>query len=251
MFGDNHIMTMFRLNFKTSSFVCSFLLYICLLANAVCAQETTAEAQKLDSQPVIENVVSNNSAEQNVSQPQTESLIAPVNNSQTVIENTNQAQIGNDKEAFAISNKTTGSNLVVKEKLGDVFQVELNHVDDDGIMDAIIDTDLLRVIISSKTGSIVSYYLKGKNFEESIVPSSILDSGVIIDDIYKQPFVTNVVDIAFNSGYSIDIDKQDEQEIRVRATANQTNQNNQQSNLSISKIYTFKKNAYYFSINHK
>jgi YidC/Oxa1 family membrane protein insertase len=136
----------------------------------------------------------------------------------------------------------------VKEfKRGAVVQEDL---DNDGLKDAEIDTDFLRIVISSKTGAPSVYYLKGSNFEENILPVSAIDLGAKIDEPFLKPFISELSDISFDAGYKIETEEEEPGYYVVKAIANISVAESGGQNISLVKRYIIGKRDYFFTVEH-
>ena len=135
-----------------------------------------------------------------------------------------------------------------------LMTVKVEDVDGDGLKDASIETRLLRVILSSRTGSPSVYYLKGSSFEENLFPPVIQDLGYSVPAENLRPFLSELVNQSFNaSGYTVEVEEQTAETIVVRATANVSlAEANVASGpgLSLTKRFTFRENAYHFNVEH-
>ena len=132
--------------------------------------------------------------------------------------------------------------------------VKVEDVDGDGLKDASLETRLLRVILSSRTGSPSVYYLKGASFEENLYPPVIQDLGYNIPAENLRPFLSELVSQPLNaSGYTVEVEEQTAEAVVIRATANvslaEANASASQG-LSLTKRFTFHENAYHFNVEH-
>ncbi len=132
--------------------------------------------------------------------------------------------------------------------------VKIEDVDGDGLKDASIETRLLRVILSSRTGSPSVYYLKGSSFEENLYPPVIQDLGYSVPAENLRPFLSELVSQSFNaSGYTVEVEEQTVETLVIRATANVSLAEVNASaspGLSLTKRFTFRENAYHFNVEH-
>ncbi|MDD3147290.1 MAG: YidC/Oxa1 family insertase periplasmic-domain containing protein [Candidatus Riflebacteria bacterium] len=130
----------------------------------------------------------------------------------------------------------------------------IEDVDGDGLKDASIETSLLRVIISSRTGSPSVYYLKGKSFEENLFPPIIQDFGYKIASDSMRPFISEVIGSPIPAtGYTIELEEQTATGLVIRATANVSLAEAEATSspgLSMIKRYTFTDDAYFFNVEH-
>jgi YidC/Oxa1 family membrane protein insertase len=132
--------------------------------------------------------------------------------------------------------------------------VVIEDVDGDGLKDASIQTDVLTVIISSKTGSPSVYYLKGGNYEENLFPPVIQDLGYKIASETIRPFTTELRGLQLqDSGYTIELDEKNQEQVIIKATANVSLANAESdaaTGLSLAKRFTFVNNGYHFKVEH-
>lgn len=166
---------------------------------------------------------------------------------------TNVRKVFSDKSlicSFLFILAFTFSALALQASAYPITQIE--DFDGDDFNDVKIETDLLKVIISSKTGSPSLYYLKGRNFEENIYPPQLIEMGYNIDEQTRKPFTTTVVGQQVNrNGYRVSIEEKTENSVVVKATANSTwCETEDEQSISFSKIYTFTNGQYYFDIEY-
>lgn len=132
--------------------------------------------------------------------------------------------------------------------------VKIEDVDGDGLKDASIETKLLRVILSSRTGSPSVFYLKGPSFEENLFPPIIQDLGYKLASEALRPFASEVIGSPLSDkGYTIELEEQTAEGLVIRATANVPITEAELTNspgLSLVKRYTFHEDAYYFNVEH-
>lgn len=128
-----------------------------------------------------------------------------------------------------------------------ILTTSFNDLDNDGLKDVTIETNLLRVVVSSKTGSPSVYYLKGSNFEENILPSNLQEQGLKIDENYLKPFTSDIVGADFNSGYKIEVEDEQLNSVVIRAIANIPPPNEGKDSISLVKRFTFSLNNYFFN----
>lgn len=130
----------------------------------------------------------------------------------------------------------------------------INDVDGDGLKDASIETKLMSIILSSKTGSPSVIYLKGSSFEENLFPPVIQDLGYKIASEAIRPFFADLRGLQqLSSGYTIELDDKDDGKVVVRATANISlveAEASENAGLSLVKRYTFFHDSYNFSIEY-
>ncbi len=131
-----------------------------------------------------------------------------------------------------------------------IVGVDLLDLDNDGLKDAEVNTNYLRIVISSKTGAPSVYYLKGFNFEEHILPVSALDLGAKIDEPYMKPFVSEITDFPFTSGYNIEFEDEDQNHFVIKAIANIRGAEDSEDNISLVKRYVIGKWDYFFTVEH-
>ncbi|HNX76121.1 MAG TPA: YidC/Oxa1 family insertase periplasmic-domain containing protein [Candidatus Rifleibacterium sp.] len=134
--------------------------------------------------------------------------------------------------------------------------VKIEDVDGDGLKDAFIETRLLRIILSSRTGSPSVYYLKGPSFEENLYPPILQDLGYKIASESLRPFISEIQGSPLPAtGYTIDLEEQTAETIVVRATANVAiamaeKSGAEEPGLSMVKRYTFSTDGYFFHVEH-
>ncbi|MFA6748996.1 MAG: YidC/Oxa1 family insertase periplasmic-domain containing protein [Candidatus Ozemobacteraceae bacterium] len=127
-----------------------------------------------------------------------------------------------------------------------ILTTSLDDLDNDGLKDVTVETDLLRVVISSKTGSPSVYYLKGSNFEENILPSTLQDQGVKLEENFLKPFTADIVGVDFSSGYKIEVEDEQLNSVVIRAIANIPPPKDGQESISLVKRFTFSLKNYFF-----
>lgn len=71
-------------------------------------------------------------------------------------------------------------NKISNQHLQNLPPLEITDLDGDGLVDVRLETPQRRILLSSKTGSISLYYLKGKNYEENLIPTILNDLGFIV-----------------------------------------------------------------------
>lgn len=123
-------------------------------------------------------------------------------------------------------------------------RVEFKDRDNDGLPDCEIETPRLRLMLSSKTGDIAVWFLKGSNFEENLYPPMLADLGYKFASGTLQPFTVSTAgapEAAPPTGYSLRADDSPADRIVVSATANAPTMG-----LSLIKRYTFPLNSYSF-----
>lgn len=128
--------------------------------------------------------------------------------------------------------------------------VVAEDLDNDGLKDAEIETDFLRIVISSKTGAPSVYYLKGSNFEENILPVSAIDLGAKIDEPFLKPFVSELSDVPFTAGYKIEAEDEGVNYYVVKAIANISVAEDSGQKISMVKRYLIGKRDYFFTVEH-
>ncbi len=132
--------------------------------------------------------------------------------------------------------------------------VKIEDVDGDGLKDACVETKLLRVILSSRTGSPSVFYLKGASFEENLYPPILQDLGYKIATESLRPFTSEILSsTAAAAGYTIELEEQTADTIVIRATANVSfaqAEATESPSLSLVKRYTFHNDGYYFYVDH-
>lgn len=129
-------------------------------------------------------------------------------------------------------------------------KAELADVDQDGLADASIETKLLRIILSSKTGDISVYYLKGINYEENLFPPILMDAGYPFASATIAPFAASIGSQTFKtSGYTIDVVEKTSEHLVVTATYNNiTPEARIRGDIGLVKKYTFNPAGYNFEI---
>ncbi len=131
------------------------------------------------------------------------------------------------------------------------FTCQINDVDGDGFRDATVDTDLLRVVISSKTGAPSAYFLKGQNFEENMYPPILMDLGYKFDAAHLQPFVAQLASGSFsNSGFTVELEENEKDRIVVRVNANLGAEVLNDGGIGLAIRYTFLRGVYNFSVDY-
>jgi YidC/Oxa1 family membrane protein insertase len=131
------------------------------------------------------------------------------------------------------------------------LKCEINDVDGDGFRDASIETDLYRIVISSKTGAPAFIFLKGRNFEESIYPPVLEDMGYSFPAESMLPFHGEMAKGQFaNNGFRVELEEQDVDTLIVKANANLGAEAIEQGQIGVAIRYTFYRNRYYFSVDY-
>lgn len=114
--------------------------------------------------------------------------------------------------AFAQDNTTVATPTIA---------LRLLDLDGDNLNDAEFENNNIKLIISSKNGSISFYYLKGTNFEENLYPPNLENLGYSFEESTKKVFVFDTSDNIFaNTNFNIEVEKQDESEVIISAKAN-------------------------------
>lgn len=139
-----------------------------------------------------------------------------------------------------------------KKMTGMEIEYSLDDVDGDGRHDASIETKDIRVIISSKSGNISVYYLKGANFEENMYPPSLLDQGISMEPHKLSPFSEIIGENASSSfNYTIQIEEKKPEGVMVVATADLQPENLKQGEgYALTKRYVFPEAGYSFKLNY-
>lgn len=128
---------------------------------------------------------------------------------------------------------------------------EITDVDGDGSRDASIETDLYRVVISSKTGAPTLLHLKGRNFDENIFPPVLEDLGYSFPEESMKPFIFEMPEGQFaNNGFNVELEERDIDKVVVRANANLGAEAFEEGAVSVSIRYTFFRNQYNFSVDY-
>ncbi len=130
--------------------------------------------------------------------------------------------------------------------------VDIADIDRDGLADATIETKRLRIILSSKTGDISVYYLKGVNFEENLFPPILMDAGYPFASATIAPFTATVGSRSYYfTNYTIDVAEKTSDRIVVTATCNNVSpESGTRSDVALVKKYTFNPNGYNFEISY-
>ncbi|MBF0543433.1 MAG: membrane protein insertase YidC [Candidatus Riflebacteria bacterium] len=123
--------------------------------------------------------------------------------------------------------------------------VEIADKDGDGLPDVQIETPKVRILLTSKTGDIAFYYLKGKNFEENLYPPIILDHGYNIATSgmlpFRVDFASGKTSLPTNDSYSFQLEDGPQGKIVVVATPNAS-----PKGINILKRYFFSDFGYDF-----
>ena len=99
--------------------------------------------------------------------------------------------------------------------------VELQDRDADGLVDAVFENKDVKLIISSKTGGISFYYLKGEKYSENFYPPQILEFGYTIPkDSMKLFELENSDNSLSGTNYNIEVESNNGTEIIVKVTSN-------------------------------
>lgn len=135
----------------------------------------------------------------------------------------------------------------------ETIEVSLKDVDGDGLNDAIFENKNVKVIISSRTGSPSSYYLKGDRFEESFFPPVITNMGYSIPTDSMKAF-----ELSFGEGslskanYTIDVENANDTTAVIKATANTLTEVNENTadadSIGVTRRFTFTNDGYGFKI---
>lgn len=132
-----------------------------------------------------------------------------------------------------------------------IFDCAIQDVDGDGARDASVETDLLRVVISSKTGAPSVYFLKGRNFDENMFPPILQDLGYRFASDTEKPFHGELVGGNFASnGFNVELVEKDIDKIVVRANANLGAEELEQGGIGVAVCYTFFRARYNFTIDY-
>lgn len=137
-------------------------------------------------------------------------------------------------------------------------EVIFEDLDGDGLNDVSIETDLIRVVISSKTGEPLVYYLKGQNFEEHMYPPVLLDMGYNVATDTMQPFKASILNHQIDSfGYRVTVEEETSTTVVVRAIANIPGVSDSSeasaeelTGVAVSKVYSFSNGNYHFEIDY-
>lgn len=131
-----------------------------------------------------------------------------------------------------------------------VFDCQIHDVDGDGFRDASVETDLLRVVVSSKTGAPSVYFLKGRTFEENMYPPILQDLGYSFASDTIKPFLGELVtDKSANNGFNVELEEKSQDKIVVRANPN-LGAESTDGGISVSVRYTFFRERYNFTIDY-
>ena len=132
------------------------------------------------------------------------------------------------------------------------LSVKTQDVDGDGLKDVSIETHLLRVIISSKTGNPSVYYLKGQNFEENMYPPVLQDMGYTYASDTLTPFDGKLLEKGENNnfGYQVSVSNNTGDEVVINAIANIPGKKFKTGGLSVQKKYVFKNSSYQFDVQY-
>jgi len=131
--------------------------------------------------------------------------------------------------------------------------VKIEDLDGDGFTDASIETTLLRVIFSSKTGSPSVFYLKGRSFEENMYPPAIQEKGYKLPPETLKPFIGTLKGMQEPSGFNIELEEQAVDHVVIRATANISlvaAELSEGESLTLVKRYTLFNNSYHFNVEY-
>ncbi len=116
------------------------------------------------------------------------------------------------------SNSVFAQNAVAEIKPS--ISVKLLDLDGDGFNDAEFENANIKLVISSKTGCVSFYYLKGEKYEENIYPPHIESLGYSFDKNIKKVFGFDNSNYYFsNTSYKIEIESQNDNEAVIKATA--------------------------------
>ncbi len=115
------------------------------------------------------------------------------------------------------SEQITNSKAVEEAKA----VVSLSDRDGDGLVDAVFENKDIKLIISSKTGGISFYYLKGEKYAENFYPPQIIELGYAIPNEYMKLFEFDNSDNTLSeTNYNIEVESNSETEIVVKVTSN-------------------------------
>lgn len=132
-------------------------------------------------------------------------------------------------------------------------KVELSDRDGDGLVDAIFENKDIKLIVSSKTGSISFYYLKGEKYNENFFPPQILELGYVIPNDYMKLFEFDNTEKSLSAtNYNIEIESSNETETVIKVTSNISalvDENTPDSkSLSVVRRFVFPNSGYLFKI---
>lgn len=152
-----------------------------------------------------------------------------------------------------IVNAQTASDSAVPAPAPETMTVSVGDVDGDGLQDATFENKNVKVVLSSRTGSPSSYYLKGENFEENLYPPVIGNMGYSIPvDSMKAFNIDNAEETLSKANYNIEIESQTAENVVIKATANistTVDENTPDANsISLVRRYTFSNEGYSFKI---
>lgn len=144
------------------------------------------------------------------------------------------------------------TNQVNQEKAFEMT-VSLSDRDGDNLNDAIFENKDLKLVISSKTGGISFYYLKGEKFEENLYPPQILDLGYSIEKDYMKSLDFDTLENVFaETNYNVEIESKTEKEAVIKVTANISNEVNENTpdskSLNLVRRYILSDSGYAFKI---
>lgn len=150
----------------------------------------------------------------------------------------------------ALFSLASASAPVLAQATPPLIKADLADVDRDGLGDATIETKRLRIILSSRTGDISVYYLKGINFEENLFPPILMDAGYPFATATIAPFSAAIGSTTFNTcGYTMDVVEKTNERFVVTATYNNiTSESRNRGDIGLVKKYTFNPDGYNFEI---
>ena len=155
---------------------------------------------------------------------------------------------------FAQTSPTTSEQIANVAPVEEAkAKVELSDRDGDGLVDAIFENKDVRLIISSKTGSISFYYLKGEKYNENFFPPQILELGYVIPKDNMRMFEFDNAEKALSdTNYNIEIESSSETETIIKVTSNISalvDENTPDSrSLSVVRRFILQNSGYLFKI---
>jgi len=144
---------------------------------------------------------------------------------------------------------SAGELVAQQTPSGQPATVSLADVDRDGLGDATIETRRLRIILSSRTGDISVYYLKGVNYEENLFPPILMDAGYPFATGTIAPFSATIGAESMNTrGYTIAVAEKTADRLVIKATYNNVVPGSQAGGVGLVKQYTFSTTGYAFEV---
>ena len=158
--------------------------------------------------------------------------------------------------SFAVANPVVASSSLEQADsvvASDTMKVSLVDRDGDGLVDAVFENKNVKVVLSSKTGAFIQYFLKGKNFGEDIYPPQIASMGynLSVDSLkcFEIEATQGRLPVA---NYKIEIESQNEANVVIKATAEPLAEVSEATpdseSVSVTRRYTFSNEGYQFKI---